>query len=90
VSPFEVESALMEHPRVREAAVIGATDDDALVKPKAFVVLKDPADADAGLARELQEFIKARMAPYKYPRWIEFRTELPRTATGKLKRFELH
>jgi benzoate-CoA ligase family protein len=90
VSPFEVESALLEHPQVREAAVIGAADAQSLIKPKAFVVLKDPGDASAALAEELREFVKARVAPYKYPRWIEFRDELPRTATGKLKRFELH
>jgi benzoate-CoA ligase len=89
VSPFEVETALLEHPQVREAAVIGAADAQSLIKPKAFVVLKDTGDASAALAAELREFVKARVAPYKYPRWIEFRDELPRTATGKLKRFEL-
>jgi benzoate-CoA ligase len=90
VSPFEVETSLLEHPQVLEAAVIGAPDAQSLIKPKAFVVLKDPSKASAVLAGELQEFVKARVAPYKYPRWIEFRAELPRTATGKLKRFELH
>jgi 4-hydroxybenzoate-CoA ligase len=90
VSPFEVETALLEHPQVREAAVIGAADAQSLVKPKAFVVLKEPGNASAVLAEELQEFVKARLAPFKYPRWVEFRAELPRTATGKLKRFELH
>ena len=90
VSPFEVETVLLEHPQVREAAVIGAADVEALVKPKAFVVLKDHGNASAALADELKEFVKARVAPYKYPRWIEFREELPRTATGKLRRFELH
>jgi benzoate-CoA ligase family protein len=90
VSPFEVETALLEHPQVREAAVVGAADAQSLIKPKAFVVLKDPGDASVALAEELKEFVKARVAPYKYPRWIEFRAELPRTATGKLKRFELH
>jgi benzoate-CoA ligase family protein len=89
VSPFEVESILLEHPQVREAAVIGAADAESLVKPKAFVVLKHPEEASAALAEELKAFVKARMAPYKYPRWIEFRDELPRTATGKLRRFEL-
>jgi len=89
VSPFEVETALIEHPQVREAAVIGVADADALVKPKAFVVLQDARMASAALAEELQEFVKARVAHYKYPRWIEFREELPRTATGKLRRFEL-
>jgi benzoate-CoA ligase family protein len=89
VSPFEVETVLLEHPQVREAAVIGAADAQNLVKPKAFVVLQDSRDASADLAEELKEFVKARVAPYKYPRWIEFRDELPRTATGKLRRFEL-
>jgi benzoate-CoA ligase family protein len=89
VSPFEVETVLLEHPQVREAAVIGAADAESLMKPKAFVVLKDPGVASAALADELKEFVKARVAPYKYPRWIEFRDELPRTATGKLRRFEL-
>jgi benzoate-CoA ligase family protein len=89
VSPFEVETVLLEHPQVREAAVIGAADAESLIKPKAFVVLKDPGVASAALAEELKEFVKARVAPYKYPRWIEFRDELPRTATGKLRRFEL-
>jgi benzoate-CoA ligase family protein len=90
VSPFEVETVLLEHPQVREAAVIGAADAESLMKPKAFVVLKDPGGVSTALAEELKEFVKARMAPYKYPRWIEFRDELPRTATGKLRRFELN
>jgi benzoate-CoA ligase len=89
VSPFEVETVLLEHPQVREAAVIGAADAEDLVKPKAFVVLQDTRDASAAMAEELKEFVKARVAPYKYPRWIEFRDELPRTATGKVRRFEL-
>jgi benzoate-CoA ligase family protein len=89
VSPFEVETVLLEHPQVREAAVIGAADAESLIKPKAFVVLNDLGVANAALAEDLKEFVKARVAPYKYPRWIEFRDELPRTATGKLRRFEL-
>ena len=89
VSPFEVENALMAHPQVLEAAVIGGEDAERLIKPKAYVVLKDRARASAALGDELKEFVKGRLAPYKYPRWIEFRDELPRTATGKLKRYEL-
>jgi benzoate-CoA ligase family protein len=89
VSPFEVENALTAHPEVFEAAVIGGEDADRLIKPKAFVVLKDRSRASAAMADELKEFVKGRLAPYKYPRWIEFRDELPRTATGKLKRYEL-
>ena len=94
VSPFEVEGALMTHPDVLEAAVVAWLDGDELVKPKAFVVLKDQARAaDAGareaIARMLQDHVKSTLAPYKYPRWIEFRAELPKTATGKIQRFKL-
>jgi len=86
VSPFEVESTLVQHPAVLEAAVIGINDDDGLVKTKAFVVLK--ADASA-TAEELKAFTKERLAAYKYPRQIEFVKELPKTATGKIQRFKL-
>jgi benzoate-CoA ligase family protein len=91
VSPFEVESALAAHEAVLEAAVVGAEDADGLVKPKAFVVLKDAAKARAGdvLAAELKAFVKGTLAPYKYPRWVEFPAELPKTATGKIQRFRL-
>jgi benzoate-CoA ligase family protein len=88
VSPFEVESALMAHDAVLEAAVVGHEDKDALVKPKAFVTLQSGAASDA-LADELKQFVKDRLAPYKYPRWIEFVDELPKTATGKIQRFKL-
>jgi benzoate-CoA ligase len=89
VSPVEVEATLVRHPAVLQAAVVGQEDGDRLVKPKAFVVLKDPGQAGPALAGELQAFVKDRIAPYKYPRWIEFRTELPMTATGKIQRFKL-
>ncbi|HEX7841780.1 MAG TPA: benzoate-CoA ligase family protein, partial [Kofleriaceae bacterium] len=90
VSPFEVESALAAHPAVLEAAVVGAEDADGLTKPKAFVVLRDPAGSDpARLADELKTFVKTQLAPFKYPRWIEFVRELPKTATGKIQRFRL-
>jgi len=89
VSPFEVEGALATHPDVLEAAVVAWPDDDALIKPKAFVVLKSADKAGEELARALQEHVKAALAPYKYPRWIEFRAELPKTATGKIQRFKL-
>jgi benzoate-CoA ligase family protein len=94
VSPFEVEVALATHPEVLEAAVVAWPDADALIKPKAFVVLKDQtkvADAAArdAMSRALQEHVKTRLAPYKYPRWIEFRQDLPKTATGKIQRFKL-
>ncbi|MGH6967479.1 MAG: benzoate-CoA ligase family protein [Stellaceae bacterium] len=89
VSPFEVEAALMTHADVLEAAVIGREDDQKLVKPKAFVVLKSGHAASPALAEALQAHVKVRLAPYKYPRWIEFVSELPKTATGKIQRFKL-
>ncbi|HXU89113.1 MAG TPA: benzoate-CoA ligase family protein [Methylomirabilota bacterium] len=89
VSPVEVENTLIRHPAVLEAAVVGHEDTDRLVKPKAFVVLKDPSGAGGGLADELKGFVKDKIAPYKYPRWIEFVPELPKTATGKIQRFKL-
>jgi len=89
VSPFEVEGALLTHERVLECAVVAWQDSDGLIKPKAFVVLKHQDDADDELARTLQDHVKARLAPFKYPRWIEFRADLPKTATGKIQRFML-
>ncbi len=89
VSPFEVEAALSSHPDVLEAAVVGWNDEQKLIKPKAFVVLKSADKASDALLKALQEHVKAKLAPYKYPRWIEFRTELPKTATGKIQRFML-
>ncbi len=89
VSPVEVESTLIEHDAVLEAAVVGKQDDDQLVKPQAFVVLKPGARASEELAAQLQQHVKARLAPFKYPRWIEFVDELPKTATGKIQRFKL-
>src|SRR5262249_2395971 len=89
VSPIEVESALIGHPSVLEVAVVGKEDDRGLVKPKAFVVLRTGISATSGLAEELQAFAKARLAPHKYPRWVEFVEALPKTATGKIQRFKL-
>jgi benzoate-CoA ligase len=89
VSPIEVEATLIRHPAVLEAAVVGKEDTDRLVKPKAFVVLKEPAAGGATLAEELKRFVKDKIAPYKYPRWIDFVAELPKTATGKIQRFKL-
>jgi benzoate-CoA ligase family protein len=89
VSPFEVEGALCTHPEVLEAAVIAWPDEQDLIKPKAFVVLKGADKACDELARALRDHVKTALAPYKYPRWIEFRTELPKTATGKIQRFKL-
>src|SRR6266540_633686 len=89
VSPAEVESALAEHPAVVEAGVVGAEDKDELVKPLAFVVLARGHSAGPALEAELKAFVKERLAPYKYPRWIVFVDELPKTATGKIQRFKL-
>jgi len=89
VSPVEVENTLVGHPAVLEAAVVGAEDTDRLVKPKAFVVLKDGYAGAPALEAELKAFVKDKIAPYKYPRWIEFVSELPKTATGKIQRFKL-
>jgi benzoate-CoA ligase len=89
VSPFEVEATLMQHPAVLEAAVIGVADADGLTRPKACVVLKDPQQASEALGDELKRFVKERLAPHKYPRFIEFLPELPKTATGKIQRFRL-
>lgn len=89
VSPFEVETALMQHSAVLEAAVIGTLDAEGLTKAKAFVVLKNGTTADAVLKDELQTFVKAKLAPHRYPRLLEFVAELPKTATGKIQRFKL-
>src|SRR5437867_4434735 len=89
VSPTEVESALAEHPAVVGAGVVGAPDRDELVKPLAFVVLVPGHAPTPALEEELKAFVKSRLAPYKYPRWIVFVPELPKTATGKIQRFKL-
>jgi benzoate-CoA ligase len=89
VSPVEVEAALITHEAVLEAAVVGMEDEQRLVKPKAFVVLKPGQSASEGLKNALQQHVKDKLAPYKYPRWIEFMSELPKTATGKIQRFKL-
>ena len=89
VSPFEVEGALQTHAEVLECAVVAWRDGDNLVKPKAFVVLKSQDKACEELARALQDHVRTKLAPFKYPRWIEFRRDLPKTATGKIQRFKL-
>ncbi|MBL4766914.1 MAG: benzoate-CoA ligase family protein [Rhodobacteraceae bacterium] len=88
LSPFEVEQALVSHPSVLEAAVVAARDPDGLEKPKAFVVLHE-ADATDALAAVLKEYVKDKIGKWKYPRWIEFADDLPKTATGKIQRFKL-
>ena len=89
VSPFDVEAALISHEAVLEAAVIGKEDADGLIKPKAFIVLKNGYVADDGLMEMLKLHVKQQAGPWKYPRWIEQREQLPRTATGKIQRFKL-
>jgi len=89
VSPFDVEAALVSHEAVLEAAVIGKEDADGLIKPKAFIVLRNGYEADDGLLETLKHHVKDRAGPWKFPRWIEARDQLPRTATGKIQRFKL-
>lgn len=89
VSPFEVEGALIEHDAVLEVAVIGKADADDLIKPKAVIVLKDASIDQDKMRGELQVYAKSRLAAYKYPRWIDFVDELPKTATGKIQRYKL-
>jgi benzoate-CoA ligase family protein len=89
VSPTEVEACLIGHPAILECAVIGAPDADELVKPMAFVVINKPYEASLELENDIKEYVKSYLAHYKYPRWIRFMDELPKTATGKMKRFEL-
>ncbi|BBC03566.1 MULTISPECIES: benzoate-CoA ligase family protein [Bradyrhizobium] len=88
VSPFEVESALITHPAVLEAAVVPEADPEGLLKPKAYVVLR-PESSAAGLHEALKEHVKQKIGPWKYPRWIDVVDNLPKTATGKIQRFKL-
>ncbi len=88
-SPIEIEAKLLEHPKVREAAVVGREDEQHLIKPAAFLVLSDPAYENDAMVAELQQFCKDRLAGFKYPRWFHFVSELPKTATGKIQRFKL-
>jgi benzoate-CoA ligase len=89
VSPVEVESALIAHPAVVEAAVVGRPDPDGLTKPLAFVVLAPGYSGNSDLTDTLQRHVKSLLAPHKYPRWIAYVAELPRTASGKIQRFRL-
>jgi benzoate-CoA ligase family protein len=88
-SPLEIEARLIEHPKVREVAVIGRDDEEGLTKPAAYVVLKRPDDAGDATAEELKQYCKTGLAGYMYPRWIFFIDELPKTVTGKIQRFRL-
>lgn len=89
VWPSDLESLLQAHPAVLECGVVGDTDEEGLLKPRAYVVLKEGFEPSPDLARQLQDFVKQNTAPFKYPRWIDFVDFLPKTATGKIKRFEL-
>lgn len=89
VSPIEIENALLSHPDVLETAVIAVKDENDLIKPKAYIVLKTSADPGEGRKEEIKGFVKKVLAPYKYPRVIEFVNELPKTSTGKIQRFKL-
>ncbi len=89
VSPVEVENTLVAHPAVQEAAVVGTIDDEKLIKPKAYVVLRSGYEPSEMLANELKLFVREKLAAFKYPRFIEFIPELPKTATGKIQRFML-
>jgi benzoate-CoA ligase len=89
VSPIEVENALLAHADVQECGVVGCEDRDGLIKPLAFVVLRAAVERRASHATELEEFVRATLAAYKRPRWVEFVSELPKTATGKIQRYRL-
>ncbi len=89
IAPVEIEAVLIHHPAVVEAAVVGTPDEHGIEKPKAFVAINNGYQPSPELAKELQQFVKDRLAPYKYPRWVEFVDELPKTATGKIQRFKL-
>ncbi len=89
IAGIEIENVLLDHPRVKECGVVGAADPQRGHIVKAFVVLRDPSEAGPAMVSELQEFVKREIAPYKYPRAIEFVEELPRTETGKLQRYKL-
>ena len=89
VSPVQIENILLEHPAVLEAAVIGTADPDGLIKPETFIVLKEGHRASDSLKEEIQSLIKAKLVPYKQPRWIVFVENLPKSAAGKIQRYRL-
>jgi 4-hydroxybenzoate-CoA ligase len=89
VSPVEVENVILSHQAVLECGVAGAKDEQGLIKPKAFVVLREGYLPSKELENELKKWVQERLAKYKYPRWIEFIPELPKSSTGKIQRFRL-
>ncbi len=89
IAGIEIENVLLDHPRVKECGVVGVADPERGHIVKAFVVLRDGSEAGPQMVRELQDFVKREIAPYKYPRAIEFVEQLPRTETGKLQRYKL-
>jgi len=89
VWPADVESILASHDLVLESGVVGVPDKDGLIKPRAYIVLKDKTAASDKLVKELQSFVKTNTQPHKYPRKVTFVDELPKTATGKIKRYKL-
>jgi benzoate-CoA ligase len=89
VSPIEVENTLLTHPAVLECGVVGWEDHSGLIKPLAFIVLRQGFDRSNTLAAELEQFVRQHLAEYKRPRRVEFVNELPKTATGKIQRFRL-
>ena len=88
-SPFEIEAKLVEHPKVLEAAVVGRKNQSGLIKPEAHVVLLDGIEPSGDTTDELLQLCKSGLAPYKYPRWVKYLKELPKTATGKIQRYKL-
>ena len=88
-SPLEIESCLISHEAVLEAAVVGRKDDAGMTKPDAYIVLKGSVEKSDELSSELRDFCKANLAGFKYPRWFNFVDELPKTVTGKIQRFKL-
>jgi benzoate-CoA ligase len=86
---MEIEKTLLAHPAVAEAAVVDYKDEDDLVKPYGFIVLKKGEKGTGELEEDLKSFVKERIAPYKYPRWIEFADDLPKTASGTIQRYLL-
>jgi len=88
-SPFEVESALISHPKILEASVVGRADDAGLIKPEAWVVLDGGCTPSPQLEEELVQHCRKNLAAYKSPRWFRFVESLPKTATGKIQRYKL-